>query len=117
MDYALILESQSQRGYDTTPQRESIYTGVPQGYVDHIATLNLGYTVVPGTRLSLVLRARDAIFGFNELGDPTFDDANATGYDASVLGRIGMTSSLFDGTYQTSLFLGESRMIGGTMSR
>ena len=109
VDYALIFESQSQRGYDSTPQRESIYTGVPQGYLDRTATLNLGYTVVPGTRLSLVLRARDAMFGFNELGDPTFDDANATGYDASLLGRIGVTSSLFDGTYQTSLFLGREQ--------
>ena len=80
VDYALIFESQSQRGYDTTPQRESVYTGVPQGFRDRIATLNLGYTVVPGTRLSLLLRARESIFGFNELGDPTFDDANATGY-------------------------------------
>ena len=108
-DYALIFESQSQRGYDTTPQRESIYTGVPQGYRDRIATLNLGYTVVPGTRLSLLLRAQDAIYGFNELGDPTFDDSNATGYDASLLGRIGVNSSLFDGTYQTSVFLGREQ--------
>ena len=82
---------------------------MPQGYRDRTATLNLGYTVVPGTRLSLLLRARDSMFGFNELGDPTFDDANATGYDASLLGRIGVTSSLFDGTYQTSLFLGREQ--------
>ena len=109
VDYALIFELQSQRGYDTTPQRESIYTGVPQGYRDRIATLNLGYTVVPGTRLSLLLRAQDAIYGFNELGDPTFDDSNATGYDASLLGRIGVNSSLFDGTYQTSVFLGREQ--------
>ena len=109
VDYALIFESQSQRGYDSTPQRESIYSGVPQGFRDRIATLNLGYTVVPGTRLSLVLRARDSTFGFNELGDPTFDDSNATGTDASLLGRIGVTSALFGGTYQTSVFLGREQ--------
>jgi vitamin B12 transporter len=109
VDYALIFEAQSQRGYDTTPQRESVYTGVPQGYRDSIATLNVGYTVVPGTRLSLLLRARQSTFGFNELGDPTFDDANATGTDATLLGRIGVTSALFDGTYQTSLFLGRAQ--------
>jgi vitamin B12 transporter len=109
LDYALIFESQSQRGYDYTPQRESIYTGVPQGFRDHTATLNLGYTVVPGTRLSLLLRASESIFGFNELGDPTFDDSNATGTDASLLGRIGVTSALFGGTYQTSVFLGRQQ--------
>lgn len=109
VDYALIFESQSQRGYDTTPQRESIYSGVPQGFRDRVATLNLGYTVVPDTRLSLLLRARESIFGFNELGDPTFDDANATGTDASLLGRVGVTSALFGGAYQTSVFLGREQ--------
>jgi vitamin B12 transporter len=108
-DYAVIFESQSQRGYDTTPQRESIYSGVPQGFRDHLATINLGYTIVPGTRLSLMFRAREAIFGFNELGDPTFDDSNATGTDVSLLGRIGVTSDLFGGTYQTSLFVGRQQ--------
>jgi vitamin B12 transporter len=56
-----------------------------------------------------LLRAHESIFGFNELGDPTFDDSNATGYDTSLLGRIGVTSSLFDGTYQTSVFLGREQ--------
>lgn len=109
VDYALIFESQSQRGYDTTPQRESIYTGVPQGYRDRLATVNLGYTVVPGTRLSLLLRAHESIFGFNELGDPTFDDSNAAGTDASLLGRVGVTSALFGGSYQTGVFLGREQ--------
>jgi len=117
LDYALILESQSQRGYDSTPQRESIYTGVPQGYRDHMATVNLGYTVVPGTRLSLLLRARQDIYGFNELGGfdadgnplPTFDDANATGTDDSLLGRVGVDSALLGGTWRTSLYLGREQ--------
>ncbi|HVC63798.1 MAG TPA: TonB-dependent receptor [Acetobacteraceae bacterium] len=109
VDYALIFESQSRRGYDTTPQRESVYTGTPQGFRDRVATLNLGYTVIPGTRLSLLLRARKSIFGFNELGAPTFDDSNASGTDASLLGRIGVASSLFGGSYQTSVFLGREQ--------
>ncbi|HTW70159.1 MAG TPA: TonB-dependent receptor [Acetobacteraceae bacterium] len=108
-DYALILESQSQRGWDSTPQRESIYSGVPQGYRDRLATLNLGYTVVPGTRISLLLRAHQSIFGFDELGDPTFDDSNATGTDDNLLGRIGVTSNLLHGTWQTSVFLGREQ--------
>lgn len=106
VDYALTVASQSQRGYDTTPQRESVYTGTPQGFRSRLVTLNLGYTVVPGTRLSLLLRGRTSQFGFNELGDPTFDAANATGWDSTLLGRVGVSSKLFGGTYQTSLFLG-----------
>jgi vitamin B12 transporter len=106
LDYALTVAGQDQRGYDTTPQRESIYTGTPQGFNSRLLTLNLGYTVVPGTRLSLLLRGRESVFGFNELGDPTFDDSNATGWDSSMLGRIGVTSNLFNGTYQTSVYLG-----------
>ena len=105
-DYAAIVELQAQRGYDVTPQRESIYTGVPDGFRAMVGTLNLGYTPIDGTRLSLFLRARRSVFGFNALGDPTFDNANSTGYSDSLLGRIGVTSKLFGGTYETSIFLG-----------
>jgi vitamin B12 transporter len=105
-DYAAIFESQSLRGYDVTPQRESIYTGVPDGFRAMVGTLNLGYTPADGTRLSLFLRARRAVFGFNALGSPTFDDANSTGRDEQLMGRIGVTSKLFGGTYETSAFLG-----------
>ncbi len=105
-DYALIAQSESLRGYDTTPQRMSIYTGTPQGYRDQLVTLNLGYTPVPGTRVSLLLRARQAVYGFNALGSPTFDDANSTGRDASLLGRIGVHSRLAGGSWETGLFLG-----------
>ena len=106
LDYALTAESQSQRGYDYVPQRMSIYTGTPQGYRDRIGTLNLGYTPVPGTRLSLFLRGRQAIYGFNNLGSPTFDASNSNGHDNSLMGRIGVHSLLFGGSYETGLFLG-----------
>ena len=105
-DYAATAESQSQRGYDSTPQRMAIYTGVPTGFRDRIGTLNLGYTPVDGTRLSLLLRARQALFGFNALGAPTFDDSNSDGHAASLLGRVGLTSHLFDGMWETGLFAG-----------
>ncbi len=105
-DYALIVQSESQRGFDTTPQRMSIYTDTPDGYRDRLVTLNLGYTPRPGTRLSLLVRARRAVFGFNALGDPTFDAANSTGRDTSLLGRVGVTSLLAGGAWQTALFLG-----------
>ena len=105
-DYSATVEGEDLRGYDTTPQRESIYTGVPQGFADTIGTLNLGYTPIDGTRLSLFLRARRAVFGFNALGNPTFDDANSTGTDTSLLGRMGFTSKLFNGIYETGAFIG-----------
>ena len=106
LDYAAIVEVEKLRGYDTTPQRESIYTGTPDPFADQVGTVNLGYTPLPGTRLSLLLRARRAVFGFNALGSPTFDDANSTGTDASLLGRIGVRSLLAGGVVETSLFLG-----------
>ena len=108
-DYALTATSQSQRGFDSTPQRMTSYTGAPQGFRDRVATANLGYTPLDGTRLSLFLRARQALFSFNTLGTPTFDTANSQGKADSVLGRIGVTSSLFDGAWDTSLFLGHMR--------
>ena len=106
MDYSATVQGQDQRGYDTTPQRMSIYTGVPDPYSEVTGTLNLGYTPIEGTRLSLFLRARQAIFGFNALGNPTFDDSNSTGRDDSLLGRVGVASKLFNGAYETSVFVG-----------
>jgi len=105
-DYSVTVQGQTQRGYDTTPQRMSIYTGVPDPYNELTGTLNLGYTPIDGTRLSLFLRARRAEFGFNALGNPTFDDSNSTGQDESLLGRVGVTSKLFNGIYETSVFAG-----------
>jgi vitamin B12 transporter len=106
VDFALTAESQSQRGYDAIPQRQSIYRGVAQGFRDRIATINLGYTPVEGTRLSLFLRARASYFGFNNLGSPTFDDSNSNGQAMSLLGRIGGTTTLFDGRLESGLFAG-----------
>jgi len=106
LDYSATFEAQSLRGYDTTPQRMSIYTGATDPYRDLIGTLNLGYTPVDGTRLSLLLRARRAVFGFDALGNPTFDNDNSTGHDDTLLGRVGVTSKLFGGAFETSAFLG-----------
>lgn len=107
IDYALTAEAQSQRGYDAIPQRESVYTGVPQGFRDRILTMNLGYTPVEGTRLSLFLRADEVYFGFNTLGLPTFDNSNSNGQTTSLLGRIGATTHLFGGKLESSVFVGQ----------
>jgi vitamin B12 transporter len=109
VDFALTAESQSQRGYDSVPQRQSVYRGVPQGFRDRIATVNLGYTPVEGTRLSLFLRARSSYFGFDTLGSPTFDDANSNGQATSLLGRIGGTTTLFDGKLESGVFVGQAQ--------
>jgi vitamin B12 transporter len=108
-DFALTAESQSQRGYDAVPQRQSIYRDVPQGFRDRIATVNLGYSPVEGMRLSLFLRARTSYFGFNNLGNPTFDDSNSNGQTTSLLGRIGGTTTLFDGKLESGLFAGRQQ--------
>lgn len=107
VDFAVTAESQSQRGYDSVPQRQTVYAGVPQGFRDRIFTLNLGYTPVDGTRLSLFLRADTTYFGFDTLGAPTFDDSNSIGQTSSLLGRIGGTTHLFDGKLETSAFVGQ----------
>ena len=107
VDFAITAESQSQRGYDSIPQRESAYTGVPQGFRDRILTLNLGYTPMEGTRLSLFLRADAAYFGYDTLGYPTYDQSNSFGSATSLLGRVGGTTHLFDGKLETGVFVGQ----------
>ncbi len=105
-DYSATVEAQTQRGFDSTPQRETIYTGTQQPYSDMVGTLNLGLTPVDGTRISLLLRARQAVFDFDNLGNPNFDDNNSKGRDGSLIGRIGVHSALFGGIYETEVFVG-----------
>ena len=108
VDYALTAEAQSQRGYDSIPQREAtIYRDVPQGFRDRIITLNLGYTPIEGTRLSLFLRAQTAYFGYDTLGSPTFDDANSNGHTTTLLGRVGGATHLFGDRLESGLYVGQ----------
>ncbi|WP_325601999.1 TonB-dependent receptor plug domain-containing protein [Rhodopila sp.] len=117
IDYAITAESQSFQGYDSTPQREFVYKGVAQGYRDRLLTMNLGYTPVDGTRLSLLLRGHVAYFGYNTLGQtdadfnplPTFDDSNSNGKTSSLLGRLGLTTTLFDGALESGAFVGREQ--------
>ena len=112
-DYAFTAESQSRRGFDATPQREMSYTNTPQGFRDRIATANLGYTPIDGTRVSLFLRGSETFFGLSDFGlNPapgTPDAANSSGQTGSLLGRLGVTSHLFNGVYETSAFVGHSQ--------
>ena len=106
-DYALTAASQSQAGYDSIPRRQSVYRDVAQGFRDRTATLNLGYTPVEGTRLSLFLRAQAAYFGYDTLGFPTYDNANSNGQTTSLLGRLGGTTTLFGGRLESGLFVAQ----------
>ena len=69
--------------------------------------MNLGYTPIEGTRLSLYVRANATYFGFDALGSPTFDEANSSGKTTSLLGRVGGTTHLFDGKLESSVFAGQ----------
>ncbi len=102
-DYAVTVEGNDQRGFDSTPRRMSIFRNVPQRFRDETGTVNLGYSPVDGTRFFVFGRARESVFGYNNLGDPTFDDSNAAGTDDQFIGRVGVTSKLLSGVWETSL--------------
>jgi vitamin B12 transporter len=105
-DYAANIQGLSDRGFDQTPRREAaIYTGEVDGDRSKLAQLELGATPFDDTRFSVLLRARDAKYGYDEVGFVAFDGGNATGYDAALFGRIGVTSKLFGGAWDTSLYL------------
>lgn len=105
-DYSGNIEANSLLGYDQTPERETgVYTGEPDGFRSKLATLDLGVTPVAGTRISLLIRGRDAKYGYDDLGYPAFDDPDETGYDSSLFGKLGVTSALFGGVWQTNLFV------------
>ncbi len=105
-DYAAQLQGLSEYGFDQTPKRETVYTGEPDGDRSKLAQVELGATPLPDTRFSLLLRARDAKYGYEEaLGGTAYDGGNATGYDASLFGRAGVASKLFGGAWETTLYL------------
>ena len=89
--------------------------GVPQGFRDRILTLNLGYTPIEGTRLSLFLRAQTAYFGFDTFG--SFDAAaircqpSTTPTPTAIHHRCWAVSAarriLFDGRLESGLFVGQ----------
>jgi vitamin B12 transporter len=105
-DFSANAEGQSLLGFDQTPQRESgVYTGERDGDHDKQAEAEIGVTPIAGTRISLLLRARDAKSGYDEQGQVTYDGGNASAYDAALFGRLGLTSTLFNGDWTTSAYL------------
>jgi vitamin B12 transporter len=102
-DIAGSAEGFSTQGFDQTPPRESVFTGESDGDREKLGDFEIGVTPVAGTRISAELRGRDSKYGYDEQGFVTFDGGNATGYDATVNGHIGVVSNLFDGVWTTSL--------------
>jgi vitamin B12 transporter len=101
-DFAAAAQGFSDAGFDATPRRESVYTGEVDGDRNKSAQIELGVTPFANTRFSVLLRARDQKYGYDDVPS---DGGNATGYDASLFGRIGVTSTLADGAWQTSALL------------
>ncbi len=104
-DYNLDAENVSQLGSDNTPQRESVYTGARNGYRSNLGLIELGYTPLDGTRFSVLLRGRASVFGLDELGFPAYDARDYTGRDNSAFGRVGGTTKLFGGVWESGLFV------------
>lgn len=104
-DYALSGEDNAQAGFDATARRLSVYAGHRDPYRAQLGALNLGYTLVPGTRVSLVLRAQHTDAAFPDLGYPIFDDPDAHDDNNDLFGKFGLTSLLDNGFWETSLFI------------
>jgi len=105
-DYAANIQGLSQRGFDQTPQREiPVYTGEVDGDRSKLAQVELGLTPAADTRISMLLRARDTKYGYDEASAVAVDVGNASGYDASLFGKIGVASKLFEGVWDTSAFV------------
>jgi vitamin B12 transporter len=103
-DFAVQAQGFSDSGFDDTPRRESVYTGEADGDRNKSAQVELGVTpfAASDTRFAVLLRARDQTYGYD---DVPFDGGNATGYDAQLFGRLGVTSTLAGGAWQTSAFV------------
>ncbi|MDE8342963.1 MAG: TonB-dependent receptor [Acidocella sp.] len=102
-DYTVAVATQSMRGYDATPARETVYTGLPNGFDTEMATAGLGYTPVDGTRLSVDLRGRSSLSSYDEQGAPAYDGNNNVGHDNDFFIRAGLDSRLWNGALDTNL--------------
>ncbi len=105
VDYSLGVEQQTNRGSDTTPRRESVYTGARNGFSTTVATVDLGYRPIAGVRVSLFLRGRQAAFGLDELGFPAYDARNYRGADNALNGHLAVDAKLLGGRLDTHLVL------------
>jgi vitamin B12 transporter len=106
-DYALSGGLDEESGFDDTARRLTVYAGNKDAFRAKSGTANLGYTPAPGTRVYVIIRARDSDSGYPNLGYPIYDDPNEYGYDENLFGKLGITSELFDGRLSTELFVAQ----------
>jgi vitamin B12 transporter len=104
-DYALSGAVNQQAGFDYTAQRLSVYNPNNQDpFRSKLGSLNVGYTPVDGTRVSLVVRAQQQDNAFPDLGDPIFDDPDSEDRNTNTFYKLGVVSNLFNGLLTTELF-------------
>jgi len=104
-DYAVTASTIQEAGFDALARRLTVYNGVRDPFRYKLGAVNLGYTPVAGTRVSLIVRARSTGYSYPDLGYPAFDDPYENGYDSTVFTRLGVSSRLFGGALDTSLYL------------
>jgi len=93
-DYRLNAGALTEEGFDVTPRRESVYTGERDGFQNQQGNLELGWTIVPGTRLWFYASGQHSLGGFDTLGSPGFDAPNEVAYDTTALGTLGLSSQV-----------------------
>ncbi len=101
-DYALSGALDEEAGFDQLAKRLTVRTGVLDPYRSKLGDINLGYTPVTGTRISLLIRGQDTDAGYPDLGYPIFDDPDEYEHNTSLFGKLGVDSTLLNGKLTTS---------------
>ena len=102
-DYAITGSVIEQAGFDATARRLAVYAAHRDPFRYKLGAINLGYTPVAGTRISLIVRARQTGSQYPDLGYPIFDDPYENSFDSNVFFRFGVKSHLFDNRLITEL--------------
>ncbi|HQT61099.1 MAG TPA: TonB-dependent receptor [Acidiphilium sp.] len=102
-DYAITGSLIEQAGFDATARRLAVYAAHRDPFRYKLGAVNLGYTPIAGTRISLIVRARQTGTQYPDLGYPIFDDPYENSYDSNVFVRFGVKSHLFDNRLTTEL--------------
>lgn len=108
-DYAITGALIEQSGFDATARRLAVYTGHRDPFRYKLGAINLGYTPVAGTRISLIVRARQDGGMYPDLGYPIFDDPYENSYDSNVFVRFGVKAHLLDRRLVTEFILAHVR--------
>ena len=102
-DYAITGSLIEQAGFDATARRLAVYAAHRDPFRYKLGAVNLGYTPITGTRISLIVRARQTGSKYPDLGYPIFDDPYENSYDSNVFVRFGVKSHLLDNRLTTEL--------------